>query len=204
MFSLTGVLLAVAGVQGCAPGDLAAEFETRFHEDQAARRAIAEYGKTDETLQRVLDLERENQAWLEAVLEECGWPARSAVGARAAHAAWRLVLHADRDQAFQKTAAAAMRKAVKEGEASANGYATLVDRHRRREDEPQRYGTQYEVGERITFWPIETPEALDQRREAIGLPPFYCHVRTLEKREGSQAQWPEGVVRQSMNCNDDE
>lgn len=204
MFTLSVIVLAAAGaVQTCAPGDLADELESRFQRDQAAREAMDQKDPPESALLHVLEVDRENQQWLENLLDACGWPERSKVGARAVYAAWVLALHADRHPDFQKSAAEDMREAVEKGEASASAYARLVDRRRRLQDEPQRFGMQYDVGEQIVFWPIEAPEELEDRRQAIGLIPFYCQVQEVEERESGEVKWPDGVPGNAVDCDED-
>jgi hypothetical protein len=62
-----------------------------------------------------------------------------------------------------------MRAAVEAGDADAGELAYLTDRVRVARGEPQLYGTQFG---RCGPHPIEDPDALDERRGAVGLEPF--------------------------------
>ena len=60
----------------------------------------------------------------------------------------------------------------------------LEDRIRYFEGRPQVYGTQFDWDEQgeMSPWPIEDPEGIKARREAVGLPPLAEKIQ--EVREG--------------------
>ena len=143
---------------------------------------------------------------MRTVLAKCGWPERSEVGKKAAHAAWLLTQHADMDPQYQVLAAQQMKYAVLGGEADALDLAVLVDRNRRLTNLPQVYGMQFMTtpGGVIRFYDIVTPSQLDARRKKIGLPSFYCWALHISRQHGNVAlEWPTGVLFSPRECTDD-
>lgn len=114
-----------------------------------------------------------NTKWLKVVVTSQGWPSKSKVGQEAAHAAWLLVQHADRDPAFQITALRLMEPLVTTGEVEPQNYAFLYDRVFGELHGVQRYGTQMVCSNgRFVPQEVEDPAGLPQRRERVGLPPL--------------------------------
>lgn len=196
---------AAASAQDCSPGALQQELLQRNETDQAARNALTASRGSEEALERVLRIDRENTAYMRAVLAKCGWPKRSEVGEQAAKAAWRLTQHADLDPQYQVLAAQQLKYAVLAGEAAAWDLAVLVDRNRRLTNHPQVYGMQFmsTPGGPIRFYDIVTPSQLDVRRKEIGLPPFYCWALQISKQHGNASvEWPDGILFSPRDCSD--
>ena len=109
-----------------------------------------------------------------------GWPAKSLVGEKAAHAAWLLVQHADADPAFQRRCLDLMEK-LPPGEVSARDVAYLTDRVLLAEGKPQRFGTQFQKDAAGKWVPktLEDPEHVDDRRRAAGLEPIADYARRM-------------------------
>ncbi len=110
---------------------------------------------------------------MKEIVEEIGWPSISKVGEEASDLAWLLVQHADRDPAFQKRCLELMKR-LPEGAVSKSNLAYLEDRILVKEGKPQRFGTQFfeDIDGHVKVRPIEDPEHVDERREAMGLPPW--------------------------------
>ena len=114
--------------------------------------------------------DNDNTRWLKGKVAKDGWPRRSVVGAEAAHAAWLLAQHADRDPAFQLQALRLMEPLVAANEVTPKDYAYLYDRVVGELRGRQRYGTQMIcTGGKFAPQPIEDPANLDKRRLAVGL-----------------------------------
>jgi len=132
-----------------------------------------------------------NAAALLAILDESGWPTRSAAGEAAADAAWLIVQHAVGRPDLQRRCRDLMRDAVAAGEADPARLAMLEDRIRLFEGRPQLYGTQFDwddAGE-LSPQPIESPDAVDARRAEVGLPPLaqrQAELRRQARREGDR------------------
>jgi hypothetical protein len=119
---------------------------------------------------------------MKEIVEQIGWPTRSKVGSHASEMAWLLVQHADLDHAFQRTCLDMM-KAQPEGEVSPGKIAYLEDRVRVGEGRPQLYGTQFYADETGNFSPrpIEDPDHVDERRQAVGLQPLSEYAHDVEQ-----------------------
>ena len=195
------LLLAViaAPASSLAPPELdealRSELLERVARDQAVRSRDFGSMTTEERQQfavEAISVDRENTAWLKALVDRIGWPTSALVGDDGAHAAWLLVQHADHDPKFQERCLPLLREAAERGEGSLVSVAYLTDRVRVKQGLPQLYGTQYDVvvdanGE-MQYQPplVEDPAHLDDRRRAVGLPPwreYEAQMAALQERE---------------------
>lgn len=138
-------------------------------EDQKARMTLFDdHGEpSQEELDALVALDARTTARMKEIVATHGWPGKRLVGEDAAHMAWLLVQHADADLAFQKRCLALLEQAVAAGDAEARDHAYLYDRVAVHEGRAQRYGTQFGPdGEPL---PLEDPDAVDERRGAVGL-----------------------------------
>ena len=85
-----------------------------------------------------------NTQAMKQIITEYGWPGETLVGTVGAQAAWLLVQHADHDPEFQKQCYHLLELAVKNGEAQAQHLAYLTDRICVGDGVSQIYGTQLE------------------------------------------------------------
>ena len=202
-------VIAFAGdkpLSECAQAALRSELLQRRDADQSARNELTASPGSGEALDKVLEVDADNTKFMQGILAACGWPKRSMVGEDAAKAAWLLSQHADMDPQYQVLAAQHMKQAVLAGEADARQLASLVDRNRRLTDQPQVYGMQYFRNPQgaIEFYDIVTPAKLDERRQEIGLEPFYCWVQQLSSSgNGVTLAWPAGVLFAPSACETD-
>jgi uncharacterized protein DUF6624 len=154
--------------------ELRAELLARCEEDQRVRQGPMPSGpfrEIPEEIREMMRVDEANTAWLTELTARRGWPGRTLVGKDGAHAAWLLAQHAAPES--QRAFFGLLRAAVAAGEASPRDLAYLEDRVRMHDGQPQLYGTQFrrdELG--LRAWTIEDPEHLDERRAAVGLPPF--------------------------------
>ncbi len=120
---------------------------------------------------RMEEVHRRNAARLRAIIDAHGWPGHHLAGADGAKAAWLIAQHAIGEPPFQRMCLVLLQNAAAAGDVPAWQAAYLEDRIRVFEGKPQRYATQFEIGE--DGWPtpceIEEPEKLDERRQAVGL-----------------------------------
>ena len=181
------VFLALVGVamyanrepaSGSHPA-LAQELLAMERADQRARNAQIELGvsavgeEPSDEQKRVIDqmirTDERNTKRLEEIVDRYGWPGRSLVGVKAAHAAWLLVQHADRDPMFQRRALDLM-TAASSTEVAPDEIAYLTDRVLVAEGREQLYGTQFTCrAGRHTPRPISYPANVDARRARAGL-----------------------------------
>lgn len=105
------------------------------------------------------------------LLEQHGWLGSGLVGLVGANAYWLLVQHVPSNR--QDEWFPLMERAVAEGTASARNLAYLRDHVTMHHDRHQTHGTQHTAyGDgRIRLWPVTDPDTLNQRRDALELPP---------------------------------
>lgn len=146
-------------------------------EDQRVRKAA---GPTMSGQQREEwgQVDARNEARMEAIISEHGWPGKTLVGADGASAAWILVQHFS--PAFQEKCLPLLERAVTAGEATGRNYAYLLDRVRMHQGKPQVYGTQFKTINGVTaVHPIEDADQLDERRRAVGLGPWADYEKQI-------------------------
>jgi len=174
--------------------ELRAELLARREEDQRIRHAAME--ASDPKTGRLPDnlgaewnrIDTANTEWLNDLVDARGWPGRSLVGEDGAKAAWLLAQHADQSRDLQRKFLDLLRGAVATGEAAGFDLAYLEDRVRVADGRPQLYGTQFQgLGEDLAPCPIEDPDGLDERRAAVGLPPFAEYEAQIRASYGSRA-----------------
>ena len=172
--------IAAAAAVVAQPG-LRDELLAMANADQHAREQVVKSDfKDQKALAHMGALDARHTAHLEEVVTKHGWPGKSLVGERAAHAAWLLVQHADAAPAFQRRCLELMTK-MPAGEVSATDVAYLTDRVLLAEGKPQRFGTQFEKDAAGRWVPktLEDPEHVDERRRAVGLEPLADYGRRM-------------------------
>lgn len=150
--------------------DLKQELQRMVDEDQAARKEIGErlnIGPVDWA--KVQEVDARNTARMKEIIAEYGWPKLSDMGEEAAHNAWLLAQHADRDLEFQKECLELMESLSKD-EVIKKDLALLTDRILIKTVGIQRYGSQFQLMPTyIYIQPVEEPSKLDERRVSMGL-----------------------------------
>lgn len=152
--------------------------ETR---DQTIRSNLTLHGllgtsPTPEAATQAEFVDRVHTARMKEIIAEYGWPGHNLVGSEAAAAALLLLLHADKDIAFQKKCLPLLLRAIALGDALASQGAFLTDRICVNEGRPQWYGTQMKNANGTwVFADIENGEKVEEvnlRRASVGLPPL--------------------------------
>lgn len=144
--------------------------------------------------QRAVD--EANISRLGEIVAQHGWPGKTLVGEEASNVARMLVQHADIER--QKRYLPILKAAASVGEASAWGVAMLEDRIRVNGGENQLYGSQFERGPdgQCHITPIDDPSHVDERRQAVGLPPMQEYLREIEQQLGQPCIMETGNVSQ--------
>lgn len=156
---------------------LRAELLAMKVEDQRVRKLVGP-AMSSQLREEWAQIDARNQARMEAIIAEHGWPGKTLVGADGASAAWILVQHFT--PAFQEKCLPLLERAVAAGEATGKHYAYLVDRVRMHQGKPQIYGTQFRtINGVMAVHPIEDPEHLDERRRAVGLGPWADYEKQI-------------------------
>lgn len=173
--------------------NIAHEIKDMHEKDQDMReRAMKNRGIIESEEDDTLDFR--NTEKMKEIVGEIGWPTVSKVGKEASDMAWLLVQHADHDIEFQKECLRLMKEQA-EGEVSKPNIAYLEDRILVNEGRPQLYGTQfhkikkYDGDAEYVPRPIQDPDLVDQRREAMGMASLEEGTKSfLEKYK----EYPEG------------
>ncbi len=164
--------------------------------DRATRDGLVESGELfDGYAPEMESVHRANAVELAKVLDRFGWPGRSLVGEEAAAAAWTIAQHAISLPDFQRRCRRALERAVEEGEAEPEHYARLTDRIRFNERRPQVYGTIFDWDEedRLSPWPIEDADNVDDRRSRNGLPPLAESTAAVRRAAAAEGERPAGT-----------
>lgn len=122
-------------------------------------------------LQPLNERDAKNQERLDQLVSECGWPTYGKFGATPPYAASSVALHAPLP--FKLKYLPMIEASFRRGEIPATRYAQYVDKVLSSQNKPQLYGYQLSLdrGGATTILPVEDPVHLNDRRQAIGLPP---------------------------------
>ena len=143
-------------------------------QDQQIRTTILAVGMDSEEavplFKQMRRVDSVNQVYVRHLLATSGWPARSQVGEAGARTIFLVVQHSNR--AFIAQQLPALRRLVKQGEASPTDAALMTDRLRMFSGKKQLYGTQTADWVRrdgtLVIWPIQDPARVNQRRQRLG------------------------------------
>jgi len=131
-------------------------------------------------------IDRAHAARLKEIVDCIGWPTRGTVGLEATEGAYLVIQHAGHDTAFQERCLEMMHDLVSRGELPAPYIALLTDRILVFNGQPQIYGTQMTLARDsegvmrpIPITTIEQPDQLDERRAAMGMPPYDRFVQAI-------------------------
>jgi hypothetical protein len=125
----------------------------------------------------------ENAALLEKAFDAVGWPGRSVLGEDAAGAAFLVLQHAISRPALQRRGLELLLEAIPKGDANALDAAYLSDRIAVFEGRPQLFGTQFDWFDgALCPAPVDAPDALDDRRASVGLPPIAEAIAEMRAR----------------------
>jgi hypothetical protein len=129
-------------------------------------------------------IDADNDAQLEKIIAEIGWPAPALVGEDASRGAWIILQHAD--LSIQEKFFPLIKKEAAAGHVRPADAAMLEDRILQREGKPQKYGTQIVTAPdgRWVLYTLEDPADLVARRAGVGLPPMDVYLRKIEQEIG--------------------
>lgn len=165
---------------------VASELRRRSKRDRDVRQPLTAFGVsesslTDEQRVAIRDVDTENAARLTELVTELGWIDAETFGEEACAAALRIAQHSG-DPALGLTAVAWLGEQQDSEEADPQQYTAFYDRLQIRLGLPQRYGTQVVGGADGELWlyPLEDPEAVEERRREAGLYPLATYLNILE------------------------
>jgi hypothetical protein len=141
---------------------------------------------------RMAELHRRHNARLRQILAAHGWPGNRLVGGDGATAAWLLLQHAILDPPLMRLAVPLVAQAVANGECDPVSLAMLTDRILTLEGKPQQYGTQHDwdAEGHMSPLPIAAPEAVDERRRAVGLDSLAENTSRLRAQAAVEGEAP--------------
>jgi hypothetical protein len=154
-------------------------------EDLRVRALLAEEGSLiDGYHPRMEAVHRRNAARLRELIAAHGWPGRRLAGDVGADAAWLIAQHAIGEPDFQRSCLGLIEAAAEAGDVPPWQAAFLDDRIRMFEGRPQRYATQFNIGDDGLPVPydLEEPDTVDQRRRAVGLEPLAAQLSRAERQ----------------------
>jgi hypothetical protein len=201
LFILTAALAACSGAsqRTASPPDSVAPMNAALRDDllrmglldQTARLGMTVGNMADTTyLRATLVIDSILSRRLRRIVEQHGWPTRSAVGPDAAGYAFLILQHSPSD-GFQRRSLPLLEAAAQKDEAAASDVALLTDRLRTHDGLPQIFGTQFRIvdGELVPF-PIDRLDSLDARRDRAGLMPMSDYVKLLQQNYQGTVRWP--------------
>ena len=157
--------------------DVLDELRRRVDDDQKARRAMLAQPGDAAAARAVERIDDDDGAWLTRLLKKDGFPRVDQVGEVGLHLTWLLVQHADRDVPLQRLSLIAFQRLYAANEFSGDDLARLTDRVLVNQNEPQRYGTQFDwASGHFDPKPIADPEHVDARRRELGLMPLAAYA----------------------------
>jgi tetratricopeptide (TPR) repeat protein len=147
-------------------------------EPKVAFHATQNQHKRDSIKKVGVELERKNLIKIKAILDKYGWLSAQKVGPQANSAIFLVIQHAE--QATQEQYLPMMQQAVRQGNARPSDLALLEDRVALGQGKKQTYGSQIGTHKKTgkpCVLPLEDPEHVDQRRQAVGLMPLAEYVK---------------------------
>jgi hypothetical protein len=160
--------------------ELKAEFEALLESD-AKVRASLKSGMDQKAMRAIFDqmqvVDKANQARLDELVAQHGWPVAKDVGEKAVLGAFIVVQHARLE--YMRRYESMIAKSAERGDLPKWEFARFDDRLRMYAGMPQRYGTQTNTDEKgiTTFWQIEDEANVDKRRAEIGYGPLAEHAK---------------------------
>lgn len=154
--------------------------------DQEARAEMSVGNGVDpEANARMQQVDSRNLQRLRRILAAEGFPSASQIGRNGVAAIWLLIQHADSDPGFQEDMLEKIQTLTEADGIDPQKTALLTDRVLVARGKPQRYGSQFVggMGGPLVMRPVEAPEQLDQRREAMHLMSAATYKCMLEETQ---------------------
>lgn len=152
--------------------DIAKKIIDLKNADLALRDKLINEGKlSDGYNEEMKTLHNKNAQILDKIMNTIGYPTAEKVGKEASEATWLIIQHAIEQPEFMKRSAQLLKTAVMNNKADPRNLAYLTDRIAVFQDQPQRYGTQFDWDENGNLSPHTVDDAIkvNKRRKSIGL-----------------------------------
>ena len=154
--------------------ELRAEFLKRKVTDQMYRGPL--YSGNDSLWKIQKEYDRENQLFLDSIIDKYGWPGNSLIGEDGARTAFLFAQHADEDLKFQEKCLKFMKKALAKDDVFRPDFAYLVDRIMLKKIGSQLFGSQCMVVDGIF-----QPRPLYDTKRVNTLRKYFTGTVTLEE-----------------------
>lgn len=153
---------------------LADQLQQLVPNDTNVRQRLLDEGRLfDGYAQAMETVHRENAQALRKLVEAQSWPDENLVGIDGMRAAWLFAQHTICTPDLQRYFLDRITKAASEGNVPMQQAAMLTDRIRFNEGNAQVYGTVYDWQDDGNLGcDVDDPVTVDERRRAVGLPPF--------------------------------
>ncbi len=152
--------------------DIAKKIIDLKNADLALRDKLINEGKlSDGYNEEMKTLHNKNAKILDKIMNTIGYPTAEKVGKEASDATWLIIQHAIEQPEFMKRSAQLLKTAVKSNKADPRNLAYLTDQIAIFQDQPQRYGTQFDWDENgnLSAHTVDDVIKVNKRRKAIGL-----------------------------------
>ncbi|MDR0660311.1 MAG: hypothetical protein LBG19_05815 [Prevotellaceae bacterium] len=161
----------------------------------AKAQETGDINRLDSLLIQMKVIDKENQAFVESVLDSAGWVA--GLSNEANSAIFLVIDHANLD--FQKKYIDLVKAQSEAKVISASQYVTLLDRVLMKSGKPQQYGTQtVSVNNETFLWTVSDPDNLNRRRAEVGLMPIEDYLLLVEKTYGNKVVWDKSKTVESF------
>ena len=128
----------------------------------------------------VAKIDAQHEARIKQILDNYSWPSADLIGIEGVSALWLMVQHASPE--LIKRCLPLMQIAANKGELSWQEVALTIDRDLLSDGKKQLYGSQVTIkNNTVNLQPVEDEEHLDDRRKAIGMPPFEEYKNAILK-----------------------
>ena len=191
--------------------DIAEKIIDLKNADLALRDKLINEGKLGDGYNEEMKiLHNKNAQILDKIMNIIGYPTAEKVGKEASDATWLIIQHSTEQPEFMKRSAELLKTAVKNNKADPRNLAYLTDRIAVFQDQPQRYGTQFDWDENGNLSPHTVDDAIkvNKRRKSIGLNTLEEQTEViriqalrekqspptdLEKRKREMEEWKKSV-----------
>jgi hypothetical protein len=160
--------------------ELRTEFLKRKITDQLYREML---GKNDSlwTIQKKYD--RENQLFLDSIIDKYGWPGISLIGEDGARSAYLIAQHADNNLKLQKKCLKFMKKALITNDVYRSDFAYLMDRVMLKKYGFQLFGSQCMlVNELYQSRPLYDEKRVNTLRKYFWMNPLEEYLKFIQER----------------------
>ncbi len=156
-------------------------------EDQDVLRELQDSGELGmvEYHPKIKAIHERNNKRIKEIISEHGWPGIDMVGKDGAEAAWLITQHAVLDTNFMESCVPLVKEAVEKKQAEGQHLAFLQDRVLTMSGQQQIYGTQFDVDENGTIFPmpIKDPKNVDKFRREIGIESLSERIKFMQERQ---------------------